>query len=431
MRYVRQLSLLPSEEFFAESDDNTRLTLVLRALPDEKLRAWLRECRASRRDDYPYEVLWCCLIAKYVYQIITYAELIRELWRNESLRRLVGLDSPGAMPQDYHFSRLLKRLASDEGLALLDEMFQQLVSDLGAQLPNFGRHLAVDATAVHAYSNEMRRDKSDLDAAWSARPKRQRRRGSAGKVEEYTDFWFGYLVHLVVDCETELPIGYEVTAANVNETTRFRELLDELRQAHPDIAARVAAVLADAGYDSKANCEYVLKVLKALPVIKMRLTQPKSKRDEIFGAAICPCNELGTPICASGHKMVYWGRDGDYLKWRCPAKCGKAQCTQMGRCTSSGYGNVLKVRLWEDPRRFPGLARESRKWKRLYRKRTAVERVNSRLKEHLLLNNLTVRGIRKVRAHTGLSLLVLLAGSKAMMDVGAVGRIRQTVRLAA
>jgi hypothetical protein len=92
---------------------------------------------------------------------------------------------------------------------------------------------------------------------------------------------------------------------------------------------------------------------------------------------------------------------------------------------------VLKVGIWEDPRRFPGLARESRKWKRLYRQRTAVERVNSRLKEHLLLDDLTVRGIRKVRVHTGLSLLVLLAGSKAMMDVGAVGRVRQTVRLAA
>ena len=113
MRYVRPLSLLPSEEFFAESDDNTRLALVLRALPDEPLPAWLRQCRDGHCDRYPYEVLWCCLIAKYVYQIITYAELIRELWRNESLRRLVDLDSPGAMPQDYHFSRLLKRLAKD------------------------------------------------------------------------------------------------------------------------------------------------------------------------------------------------------------------------------------------------------------------------------------------------------------------------------
>ena len=45
----------------------------------------------------------------------------------------MGLDSVGEMPQYYHFSRLLKRLACDEGLALLDEMFQRLVSDPGEQ----------------------------------------------------------------------------------------------------------------------------------------------------------------------------------------------------------------------------------------------------------------------------------------------------------
>lgn len=431
MHYVRQLSLLPSEQFFAARDDNCRLALVLRALPDEKLRAWLRQCRAGRRDKYPYEALWCCLIAKFVYQIDTYADLIRILWRNETLRRMVGIQSQGELPRDYHFSRLLKRLTSAEGMALLEEMFQQLVSELGARLPNFGRHLAVDATAVHAYSNEIRREKSDRDGAWSARPKRQRRRRPAGKVEEYTDYWFGYLVHLVVDCETELPVGYEVTAANVNETTRFRPLLAAVQEQQPTLVERTETVSADAGYDSGANCEHVLRETKALPIIKMRQTQPREKRDAIFAAAICPCNELGTPLCASGHKMVYWGRDGDYLKWRCPAKCGRAACTQRGRCTSSRYGNVLKVSIWEDPRRFPGLARESKKWSRLYRKRTAVERVNARLKDHLLLDNLTVRGIGKVRAHVGLSLLVMLAGSKAMLDVGAIARIRQTVRLAA
>ena len=250
-------------------------------------------------------------------------------------------------------------------------------------------------------------------------------------MDEYLDYWFGYQVHLVVDCATELPVGYEVTAANVNETTRFRPLLEEVKQKHPQLVARTKFVPADAGYDSAENCAYVLREYDALPIIKMRLTQSKAQRDEIFAAAICPCNELGTPICASGHKMVYWGRDGDYLKWRCPAKCGKAQCTQRGRCTSSKSGNVLKVSLWEDPRRFPGLARESKKWLREYRKRTAVERVNSRLKEQLLLDELTLRRLAKVRVHAVLGLLVLLSGAAAMLSRGEVKRIRQTVRLAA
>ena len=100
--------------------------------------------------------------------------------------------------------------------------------------------------------------------------------------------------------------------------------------------------------------------------------------------------------------MKYWGRDRDYLKWRCPVACGeKVQCTVRGGCSGSKYGRVLKISMWEDPRRWPGLARESKKWKRLYKHRTAVERVNARLKDYLQLDELTVRGLAKVKVHTG------------------------------
>jgi IS5 family transposase len=231
------------------------------------------------------------------------------------------------------------------------------------------------------------------------------------------------------NAQTELPVGYEVTAANVNDVTEFVPLLDELSRGHPQITERTEAVMADAGYDSTDNCAHVLGELEALPIIKMRLTQEK---DAICQAAIARCTELGTPVCDSGHKMTYWGRDGDYLKWRCPVECGKAEkCTAFGRCTASDYGTVLKVSIWEDPRRFPGLWRESRKWERLYEKRTAVERVNGRLKDFLLLDELTIRGMRKVRMHVGLALVVMLAGAWAMVQEGRVEQARRIVRLAA
>lgn len=422
-------ALLPFDEFVGVEDDNRRLMWVLEALPDGGLLRRLRELRDGRRDEYPVEMLWRCVVAKYVYQIRTYAELIRELWRNPSLRRIVGCR--GRVPRDYHFSRFLKQLSSPGCAALLDAMFHELVDRCGAVLDEFGRHLAVDATAVHAYSNEERRRKSDPDGAWSRRPKRQRIGRGAGKLEERLEAWFGYSVHLVVDCDSELPVGYSVTAANVNETVEFRPLLRELEERHPLVAEATEAVAADAGYDSRENCRHVLKELEALPIIKMRLTQG---RDEICQAAICCCTELGTPLCPSGHRMVYWGRDGDYLKWRCPAKVGSKpkECTMIGGCgTSSEYGRVLKQSIWEDPRRWPGIWRESRRFERLYRKRTAVERVNSRLKEHLLLDDLTIRGLPKVTMHVTIGLVVMLAGAWAMAEAGHRDRMRKTVRLVA
>jgi hypothetical protein len=436
MAYVHQGRLFTFEDFVWEYDDNERLVSVLAALPDEGLVFWLHQQRQGRRDDYPYEVMWRCLIAKFVYQIPRYSELIRELRRNGSLRRLVGIAGLEGVPADYHFSRFLKLLSCEEGLKQLQLMFAKQVSQLSAALPELGQHLAVDGTAMHAYSNEMRKHKSDPDAAWSARPKRQRRRKAGGGVEEYLDYWFGYQVHLVVDTKSELPVAFEVTAANENETTRFEPLLRQLKKDQEELVSRTEAVIADAGYDSTANCRYVLKEFKpgqrTLPIIKMRVTHKKADRDKPFAGATSLCTELGTQLCDSGHKMVYAGRDGDYLKWRCPVACGKAaECTAFGRCSASAYGTVRKISIWEDPRRFPGLSRESKKWKRLYRKRTAVERVNARLKDFLLLDELTIRGLNKVTVHVSLGLLVMLGGAQAMLAADRREDIRHVVRMAA
>jgi len=68
----------------------------------------------------------------------------------------------------------------------------------------------------------------------------------------------------------------------------------------------------------------------------------------------------------------------------------------------------------QDPRRHPPVPRETKKWKRLYRLRTSVERVNSRVKELLGLGQITVRGIAKVTARSFLSLLVMLAAAVGM-----------------
>jgi len=440
MSYFVAEPLLPFEEFTAAGDDNRRLLWVLSVLPDERLLLYLEQAREGHRDAYPQRVLWRCLIAKLVYQIKTYAELIRELWRNGSLRQVVGIE--GTPPRDYHFSRFLKRLSQPLFERLLAEMFHQLVARLAEALPELGAQVAVDGTAVHAYSNERkaRRGKaSDPDAQWGARtqtevkPPSSAAEGASAKrpPEKRKAYWFGYVVELLVDCAAELPLGFQVTPANESETLEFRPLLRELAAEHPEVAGRTKVVVADKGYDSRENCEHVLRELKALPIIKMRR---RLKGDEIDQSAECCCTELGTPICQSGHKMIYWGRDGDDLKWRCPAKVGKhpVRCTFRGGCgTPSKYGRVLKVSIWEDARRWPGIWRESHRFKRLYKQRTAAERVNSRLKQHLLLDDLTIRGLAKVKVHVGLGLLVMLAGAWAMVQADRKDRMRRTVRLAA
>jgi len=432
--------VLPFEEFIAEEDDNRRLEWVLAALPDGELLFHLRQQRIGHRDEYPVEVLWRCVVAKFVYQIKTYAELIRELWRNPSLRRIVGCE--GLVPQDYHFSRFLKGLSSARCQALLREMFEELVRRVGEAELELGVQVAVDGTAVRAYSNAKkarRGEGSDPDAKWGTRTKWEAQPVAADsaaappKLEPRKAYWFGYVVELLVDCGTELPLGYSVNPANKAETLELRPLLDAYQVTHPELARRAQAVIADKGYDSRANCEYVMRELKALAIIKLRR---RLKGDEIDQSADCCCTELGTLICPSGHKMKYWGREADRwtLKWRCPAKVGKhpPTCSFRGGCgTPSAFGPTVRISCWEDPRRWPGVWRESRTFKALYAKRTTVERVNSRLKQHLLLDDLTIRGIGKVEVHVAMGLTVMLAGALAMIEQGRRERMRRTVRLAA
>lgn len=96
-----------------------------------------------------------------------------------------------------------------------------------------------------------------------------------------------------------------------------------------------------------------------------------------------------------------------------------------------GYGLVVKLNTRDDCRRYTAVPRETKKWERLYKKRTAVERVNGRLKEHLLVDDLGVRGIKKVRVRLGLSLMVLLASALAMARRERWSDIRKVVYLRA
>ncbi len=70
---------------------------------------------------------------------------------------------------------------------------------------------------------------------------------------------------------------------------------------------------------------------------------------------------------------------------------------------------------------------ETKKWARLYRMRTAVERVNSRLKDLLGLRKITLRGIAKVTLRSLLSLLVMLAAAVSMAERHRLKEVRTLV----
>ncbi|MEM1515864.1 MAG: transposase [Candidatus Bathyarchaeia archaeon] len=60
---------------------------------------------------------------------------------------------------------------------------------------------------------------------------------------------FGYKVHLVCDTESELPLAFEVTSADVHDSKMLPIMMEKIAK----MGFKPKYVLADAGYDSIKN----------------------------------------------------------------------------------------------------------------------------------------------------------------------------------
>jgi IS5 family transposase len=409
--HIIQPLLFDFESFISKRSED-RLTLVLEAIPAEKLIITLEKEHWTGRKGYSVRGMWGAFIAGIVYGCCSMAEVARLLKNNRDVRLVCGFGKD-RLPGEDALGRFLNKLTVHEDL--LEECFVSLVEKLRQVLPGFGTKLAVDATDIEAYSNGHRKTPSDPDACWGVK---EAKTSTSGGKEKELYRWFGYKLHLIVDAFYELPVTFTVTPANESDMNQMKPLLKkaglEKKEHQPE------AVMADRGYDSKENCLAIFKDIHAAPIIPLR-EKPGYESPDI-------CNAKGTPTCSCGLEMVYWGRDGKYLKYRCPDVLGKAKCRCRFPCSASSYGYVLKLPVMkEDPRRHVPVPHESKKWARLYRMRTAVERVNSRVKDLLGLRKITFRGLAKVTLRSLLSLLVMLAAAVSMAERDRLKEVRTLV----
>jgi transposase len=346
-------------EAFITTKNNDRLTQVLEALPAEKLIIILESEHWTGRKGYSVRGMWSALIAGILYQCSSLAEVRRLLERDKDTRIVCGFTRDN-IPSEDAFSRFMKKLVNHEDL--LEQCFCGLVERLRELLPGFGGKVVVDSTDIKAYANGFRKNPADTDARWGVKGATVTKQDpdeetlTKGKKKKDLYSWFGYKLHLVVDALYELPITFILTPANESDTTQMKPLLKKAELDKP--GHHPEAVIADKGYDSKENYLAIFKDCHVAPIIPL-VEKAGWESPDI-------CNAKGTPTCGCGLEMVYWGRDGNYLKYRCPETAGKGKCRWRFKCTASSYGYVLKLAVMkEDPRRHLPIPRESRKWARL------------------------------------------------------------------
>ncbi|MBU1628253.1 transposase, partial [bacterium] len=121
------------------------------------------------------------------------------------------------------------------------------------------------------------------------------------------------------------------------------------------------------------------------------------------------------------------------LKFCCPAKAYGIECKNKNSCKNGtdGLGRIVRVSLDFDRRIFTPLSRSSYKWKGEYKRRTAVERVNSRIDTSFGFENHTIRGLNKMRCKVGIALVVMLAMAVGRIKANQIENIRSLIKKAA
>ncbi|GEO27601.1 transposase [Alicyclobacillus acidoterrestris] len=389
--YLLQKSLFSFEEWL-EIEPSERLELFFSALELQSYAAKLRNSSPQGAKPINREAVLRALLAAPLEGISTFTKLHKRLVSDLRFRYQCGfrLDEPA--PSIATLSRVFKAVVDKD---LAKALFIDLVSQCKEAGIIDGSHLAIDSTAVGAY--EKKQPKS-----------RSQETGNANWGAKYDTFgnkltWFGYKIHLAVDTSSELPVALEVTLAHVYDGEMAIPLMKDVVE---NYGWKVKYVMMDAGYDQVKNYE-AARGYGAQAIIALN---KRGEKEPPAGMA-----SDGTPRCSMGYDMVYWGADGDRLKFRCPHAVGKVGCPLgTAACSDSNYGMVVKKSITDDVRRYANPHRNTRGWIALYKERTSVERCNSRLKENLTANDTHVRGIEKVTTYVYLNAIVLLASALAM-----------------
>jgi len=400
-------------EALEDSPSLQTVRALLAIVPDGRLLDALRRSRGHGRDDYPVEALWGVVLLTILLRHPTFDACLGDLRRNAALRRLIGIQREADVPKKWNVSRFLKVLGAEPHLGLLHDVFDTMIRTLGGVVRDLGVHTAGDSTGLLA------REEANPDPALPA---------PAGGRKEYTDEtgqvtkvleWFGYKCHLLVDVRHELAVAYRGSSTKRGDNEELPPLVAEAQANLPEGRMKTLA------YDKAADDAKVHACLAEAgiePVIQNRsLWKEESERmlPGHDGRSNIVYDEAGTVYCydrASDppvrHRMAFIGREPGRgtLKYRCPAMHEGWRCPNHDRCNAGKtYGKTVRVKQEIDLRRFPPIPRATKQFERLYKGRTAVERVNARLKVFWGADDGNLAGAARFFAFLG-AVLVIHAG---------------------
>lgn len=417
MYIITQTSLFDNEEIEILGDLE-RLKLAIENMPDEEIIRKLRKIRKNGRNDWPVEAMWNTFIASYVFNHRSVNDLLRELSRNSQLRQICGLkpkffkqkDGTHKMyivPSEAAYSRFLANLLKCK--KEMKEAFEGLVDYMYENLEGFGEELAGDGKAIQSYARTNGKGKdrrSDKEANWGVKRYTESKNGKGEKVIKKTS-WFGYRLHLIVDVKYELPVAYKVTQASNSEKTEMLKIWKDLNSERPEVVKRAKEFLADKGYDYTELIKWLEKY-EISPIIDIQNHWEKGEKTKQY---------RDTDLTYSYDGKVYWTDEkGKEIRLNYAGYDKKTESLRYKFPPQKESKKIYRIKLDEDRRVFTPIARDSKKWKREYKKRTSVERENGRLDRDYGFEIHTIRGKEKMNMFVMMAFLVQLSMAKGKIE---------------
>ena len=382
------------------------------------LPAWPQSARPTGRTPINRHSLLKALI----YQRLTRKRFLRDLHThlldNPPILAALGLDPYQPPPSLERFSAFL----SDEPHEPLQAIRIELVKQLLQAEVIHAQHVGLDSCPIPSWVRENNLKTSLRHRRWDkTTPPKADPDARLGVRIHYpnpgqtqVEYFWGYRNHTLADLESELPL-WEITHPNsVAETTVAIPLLERART---DLSLPIVSVSGDAEYDFEKLLAYIVHTLHAKPFIPYN---PRNAQDQDGfrrdGQAVhCPAN-LG--MHRHGRMTV---KGITYAQYRCPFYEGPKPdlliCPIGHPKFTAQKGCNYLWRITDNLRDHIPYGTEE--FKLHYNRRTAIERVFSRLLA-ITVQEPSVRGLHSVRNHCTIShiavLLVALAAHKLDYD---------------
>lgn len=211
-------------------------------------------------------------------------------------------------------------------------------------------------------------------------------------------FWYGYKAHLAVGAKSQYILQSLFSSGNLNDGKAAITLLKGIHERVQLPTLRYETM--DAGYDYEPIYEQIHLMGHQSVIAYNKRNEP-----ELVGF-----DKHFAPTCFREHSYRYDSFDSKYetLKYTRPKECTDCPLANQGICQK-----IYKVKITTDLRKYTAPARGSKAWKTIFKRRTAVERVNAYLKLYFQLDNVRYRTGKRAKVHFDLVTLVYNASKLA------------------